>query len=92
MRSAFALLFIVAVGVAHSDSVYFPPEQDTGWETISPESLGWDVDALDELLDWLGEKETRAFIMTTGLDYTVADQSCTLPECLAYRADAGKQW
>ena len=30
--------------------------------------------------------------MTTGLDYTMEDISCTNPECLNYKADAGTQW
>ena len=30
--------------------------------------------------------------MTTGLDDGVADNSCTLPSCLQYKADAGTRW
>lgn len=30
--------------------------------------------------------------MTSGLDDGVADQDCTLPECLVYKADAGTRW
>ena len=152
-----------------SQDSYFPPPLNIGWETSDPEALGWDVEKLDELIAWLGNHQTKAFIilkdgkivvehyygdfgrqsfwywasagktvtaylvgllaneglidihnpvsdylgegwtslppekeilitvwhqltMTTGLDYTVEDQSCTLPECLQYRADAGEQW
>lgn len=43
------------------------------------------------------EKENQITIrhqltMTTGLDYTVENNSCTASECLKYKADAGKQW
>jgi CubicO group peptidase (beta-lactamase class C family) len=30
--------------------------------------------------------------MTSGLDDNVADQDCTLPGCLVYKADAGTRW
>lgn len=30
--------------------------------------------------------------MTTGLDDAVADDDCTLPSCLQYKADAGTRW
>lgn len=30
--------------------------------------------------------------MTTGLDDGVADNDCTLPSCLTYKADAGNRW
>ncbi|MCK6614080.1 MAG: serine hydrolase [Ignavibacteriaceae bacterium] len=54
---------------------------------------------------WLGsgwtslppEKEKRITVwnqltMTTGLDDGVADDDCTLPSCLIYKADAGTRW
>jgi len=59
----------------------------------------------DKTSDYLGsgwtslsaEKENLITIknqlsMTTGLDYEVNDLNCTLPSCLAYKADAGTQW
>lgn len=46
-----------------AQNVYFPPADDAQWETQSPESLGWDTEKLDELLDWLGDNETNAFII-----------------------------
>lgn len=63
------------------------------------------LDIKDKTSNYLGEhwtrmpleKENRITIkhqltMTTGLDYTVDDNTCTLPECLKYKADAGAQW
>ena len=152
-----------------SQNGYFPPADNAQWATLSPEELGWDTARLDQLLDWLGDQQTNAFIilkdgklvveryygffgresqwywasagktvtalligalekqglldirnptsdylgrgwtslteaqeqlitpwhqltMTTGLDYTIENQDCTLPECLHYRRDAGEQW
>ena len=156
--------------------LYFPPAQNADWEHVQPDSLGWALQELDLLGEWLASKNTRAFIllkegriayesywgkelqgtndfdessewywasagkslmasmigkaqelgfldieeassnylgegwtslsqeqeqmirvkhqltMTTGLDYTVADQDCTDPDCLKYREDPGTQW
>ncbi len=63
------------------------------------------LDIADKTSDYLGagwtlmnaEKEDLITIrhqltMTTGLDYTVNNLDCMEPECLQYKADAGKQW
>ena len=42
---------------------YFPPADNAQWATQSPESLGWDTEKLDQLLDWLGDHDTNAFII-----------------------------
>lgn len=173
MRTFFLLLLISSLlsGAFQSLSAqqaYFPPADNEAWETTSPAALGWDSEALAEMLGWLEEQQTRAFIilkdgrivveqyfgisrstpwywasagktvtaalvgalenedaldlhapsaawlgegwtsltpeqeamitpwhqltMTTGLDYAVDDQNCTLPGCLQFRAEAGTQW
>lgn len=169
MKALFAIALLLSSALVQATESYFPPPQNNGWETISPADLGWDSNALDELLAWLDEKDTKAFIvlkdgkiaveayfgdfhrnrqwywasagktvtafligllekqgllnledavsqhlgigwtsfpgqredlitvrdqlsMTTGLEYQVADQGCTLPACLIYRSDAGEQW
>jgi CubicO group peptidase (beta-lactamase class C family) len=48
---------------ALSQSIYFPPDNNADWERVAPESLGWDTARLDELLQWLGESETMAFVI-----------------------------
>lgn len=63
MRAVLALFVLLPLGLAQSEPVYFPPEQNSAWETTEPASLGWDVDALDELLIWLGERDTKAFVI-----------------------------
>jgi CubicO group peptidase (beta-lactamase class C family) len=154
---------------APEQGMYFPPNGSAVWETTSPASLGWNEAELGNLYTYLGQKNTKAFIvlkngrivveqyfgrftadslwywasagktmtallvgiaqqegllrlgdrtsqylgpgwtslpparenlitirhqlaMTTGLDDAVADDDCTLPACLAYKADAGTRW
>ncbi|GAB4396263.1 MAG: serine hydrolase [Microscillaceae bacterium] len=161
---------------SENDQLYFPPIGTDDWESITPQSLNWEMNQLDALLEYLQANKTRAFLilkegkivveqywgnnisntqafdrnalwywasagktltaflvgiaqqegllniqdkssdylgqhwtsmglekenlitvwhqltMTTGLDYTVPNLDCTLPECLQYQQDAGSQW
>ena len=43
--------------------LYFPPLNSTQWETISPESLGWNTAALPNLYEYLIQQNTRAFLV-----------------------------
>lgn len=43
--------------------LYFPPIGSDTWETTLPDSLNWNTDKIDELLTFLEEGDTRAFII-----------------------------
>ena len=45
------------------NSTYFPSKTGTEWETKSAESLGWNQNAIPELLDYLELKNTKSFII-----------------------------
>jgi CubicO group peptidase (beta-lactamase class C family) len=42
---------------------YYPPSDQNTWEKISPDSLGWNTDSLQQLLDFVKEKNTYGFII-----------------------------
>lgn len=42
---------------------YFPPNGSNEWVTIIPEELEWNVEKLDETIQWVGDKNTVAFII-----------------------------
>ncbi len=44
-------------------SLYFPPTDSNDWETVSIENLGWDASRVETLLDFIEEKNTKAFIV-----------------------------
>ncbi|WP_224482895.1 serine hydrolase domain-containing protein [Robertkochia aurantiaca] len=44
-------------------TLYFPPLGSEAWETLSPESLGWDLNARDELLDFMEQEQSSAFLL-----------------------------
>lgn len=43
--------------------LYFPPLDQSTWETIEPGSLNWNEDGLVELFNFLSTNNTRAFIV-----------------------------
>ncbi len=45
------------------DTFFFPSTIDTTWETTSPESLGWNTNAIDNLIDYLIEKNSKSFMI-----------------------------
>lgn len=58
------LLFLLAMGrqsiVAQS---YFPPNGGSQWDTTSPDSLGWCVDKIQPLYNFLDSNNSKAFIV-----------------------------
>lgn len=58
-----ALLFLLLSSVLALGQAYFPPNQGNQWETIDPQTLGWNVARLPGLYQWLSQANTRAFII-----------------------------
>jgi len=55
--------FISIAGLTKSQTSYFPPLSGTTWDTLSPGSLGWCQDKIDSLLDYIGDNNSKAFIL-----------------------------
>jgi CubicO group peptidase (beta-lactamase class C family) len=53
---------IITLNTTNLD-LYFPPTNSNEWETITVEELGWNLSAEQSLIDFLDEKDTRAFIV-----------------------------
>ncbi len=45
------------------ESMYFPSNTDTAWETKSISSLGWNESAVQPLKDYLNQKHTKSFMI-----------------------------
>ena len=56
-----ALLFFF--GKIFSQNLYFPPLAGNTWETLSPDSLGWCDDKIQDLYDLLETNNTKAFLV-----------------------------
>ena len=46
-----------------AESMYFPPLTGTTWDAKPISSLGWNQNAVQPLIDYLGDKNTKAFIV-----------------------------
>ncbi len=46
-----------------TSNIYFPPIDSDTWETISPETLNWDIDALEELNTFVAQTNAKAFLI-----------------------------
>lgn len=46
-----------------SESMYFPPNTSTTWETASVSSVGWNQNAVQPLKDFLIQKNTKSFMV-----------------------------
>ncbi len=60
---AIASVYFLLHQPVDAQSDYFPPENNAEWQVVSPQELGWDSEALEDLVLWLGENETRAFVI-----------------------------
>jgi len=61
LTAVFTALFLSNMLIAQQ--LYFPPLQGNTWDTLSPQSLGWCDDKIKSLTDWLGQTDTKAFIV-----------------------------
>lgn len=62
-KKIITLVACLAFFSARSQTTYFPPLSGNTWTTVSPASLGWCQDQLDTLIDYLGSRNTKAFII-----------------------------
>jgi CubicO group peptidase (beta-lactamase class C family) len=62
MRLLAFLLFATASFAA--DSLYFPPNQDAGWERMQPAKASWDAAALNKALDFAGSRRSTAVVVS----------------------------
>jgi CubicO group peptidase (beta-lactamase class C family) len=58
-----AMLCAALSAAAQPAPLYFPPLTGSTWETVPPASLGWNETALDSLFQFLGRKQTKAFLI-----------------------------
>lgn len=59
----FLLTFLILGGYIFSQSIYFPPNTGNEWESVSPSSLGWCVDKIDSLYNYLEQQNSKAFLV-----------------------------
>jgi hypothetical protein len=86
------LAFSLIINLAEAQSIYFPPLSSTAnWDTISPASLGWCIDKIDTLYNFLLQENTKGFILLKDGKIVLEKYFGTFTkDSLWYWASAGK--
>ena len=91
MRSIITLLTVTAINSVLAQSTYFPPLTGNTWATVDPASLGWCTDEIPPLLTYLGDNNSKAFIVLKDGTVAIEQYYGTFTEdSLWYWASAGK--
>ncbi len=91
MRSILALLLSASLCAAFAQGTYFPPLTGNAWETVDPTSLGWCTSEIPTLLTYLGDNNTKAFIVLKDGRIAIEQYYGTFTQdSLWYWASAGK--
>ena len=92
------ILFITIIGLTSllqatkAQTLYFPPLSSAAtWDTISPASLGWCLNEIDTLYDYLQQQDTKGFIVLKNGKIVLEKYFGTFTkDSLWYWASAGK--
>ncbi|HMQ76939.1 MAG TPA: serine hydrolase [Flavobacteriales bacterium] len=84
-------LVLLGAGPLTGQSLYFPPLGPGTWDTLSPSALGWCPDRLDSLIDFVGSRNTKAFLILKDGKIVLEHYYGTFTQdSLWYWASAGK--
>lgn len=91
MTKHFLLLFLFLKTVGFAQNLYFPPLTGNSWDTLSPTSLGWCNDKIDSLLNYLEQRNTKAFLVLKDGKIVIEKYFGTFTQdSIWYWASAGK--
>ncbi len=91
MRATLTLVCLTAVGCSLAQDIYFPPLTGNTWSTVDPASLGWCTEQIPPLLTYLGDNDTKAFIVLKDGRIAIEQYYGTFTQdSLWYWASAGK--
>lgn len=87
----FVILFVSLHLKILAQNTYFPPLVGNTWDTITPASLGWCQDKVDSLTNFVGNNNSKAFIILKDGKIVVEKYYGTFTkDSLWYWASAGK--
>tara|TARA_B100000787_G_scaffold168481_1_gene157327 strand:- start:498 stop:815 length:318 start_codon:yes stop_codon:yes gene_type:complete len=59
----YLLLISLAISHCNAQTGYFPPTNSDEWETLPIDSLNWCQDKVDAMVDFVGDNNSKAFII-----------------------------
>lgn len=62
MKKVFLLLCFAFISLK-AQEVYYPPSDNSQWETITPQELNWNISKIAELYSFLEVNNTKAFLV-----------------------------
>ena len=91
MRTNLIISLLIAPALLSAQGTYFPPTTGPTWETTDPASLGWCMDELPPLLDFLEESNSKGFIVLKDGRIVIEEYFGTFTQdSIWYWASAGK--
>ena len=91
MKWFYTVLLFLFINSIIAQELYFPPADSENWETLDPEELGWCPEKVDSLIEFVGTKNSKAFIvLVDGKIAIEAYYNGHDAESLWYWASAGK--
>lgn len=92
MKQSTSLFISLIISLfANAQSLYFPTKYSNTWETVAPTNLGWNTPQITPLLDFLKEKNTKAFIILKDGKIAIEQYYDTFTQdSVWYWASAGK--
>jgi CubicO group peptidase (beta-lactamase class C family) len=91
MKKLLTLLLLWLASNLEAQNVYFPPLTGTTWQTITPAELGWCEDSIPALIDYVGENNSKAFLLLKDGKMVIENYYGTFTrDSLWYWASAGK--
>lgn len=91
MKKLLLLLAVICTMSVKAQTLYFPPLTGSAWETITPAELGWCQDSLTQLVNYVGDNNSKALIILKGGKIALEHYYGTFTrDSLWYWASAGK--
>lgn len=89
--STFIFLSVIFLPVSICQNLYFPPLEGEAWETTDPADLNWCPEKVDSLLQFVGEQNSKSFIVLKDGKIVLEKYYDTFTQdSLWYWASAGK--
>ena len=91
MKKILTLLLLTYASSAFSQTLYFPPLTGNTWDTLTDQERGWCADSLQRLVDYVGDNNSKAFIILKDGKIALEKYYGTFTkDSLWYWASAGK--
>lgn len=91
MKNSLILVSLTVSQFVFGQQMYFPPLVGNTWSTVTPQELGWCPEFIPPLINYLGQRNTKAFLVLKDGKMVVEQYYGTFTQdSIWYWASAGK--